>query len=82
MLTEEREHNPPLAEESLYFCWECALPSSVIITVLSFPRDHSPQTALGKNIWWPCNRSRMLWQVLKESSPVHQAVGVLKRNNT
>lgn len=31
MLTEEREHNPSLAKESLCLCWECALSSSVII---------------------------------------------------
>lgn len=37
MLTEEREHNPPSAKESLFRCWECALFSSVIISSLTFP---------------------------------------------
>lgn len=35
MLTEEREHNPPLAKESLCLCWECAFSSSVIISYIT-----------------------------------------------
>ncbi|KAF3959580.1 hypothetical protein CMV_015613 [Castanea mollissima] len=35
MLTEEREHNPPLAKESLCHCWECAFSSSVIISCIT-----------------------------------------------
>lgn len=35
MLTEEREHNPPLAKESLCHCWECAFSSSVIISYIT-----------------------------------------------
>nr|DAD20208.1 TPA_asm: hypothetical protein HUJ06_021671 [Nelumbo nucifera] len=31
-LTEEREHKPASVKERLYFCWECALFSSVSIT--------------------------------------------------